>query len=184
MIRLTGGEWKGRKIKTPKGAATRPSAARVREGLFDALGEIVRGGDFYDLCAGSGAVGLEALSRGAAHCTFVESARAAMMCLRENIALLQCKARATCLPKSLPNWLRSPRFAPRPPAIVFLDPPYDSNLAGRTLEVLGELSISWQGSVCVAQTDRKTDLRESYGHWRLRKRYPHGDSALWIYEAE
>lgn len=182
MIRLTGGEWNGRKIKTPKGMATRPSASRVREGLFDVLGVDVVDSDFYDLFAGSGAVGFEALSRGARHCTFLEAGRGAALCLRENVTLLDCKGRATVLSNPLPNWLKSPGFHPQIPAIIFLDPPYDTDLAEKTLETVAEHEIDWGESILAAQTNRKRNLDLLYGPWRLRKHYPHGDSALWIYE--
>jgi 16S rRNA (guanine(966)-N(2))-methyltransferase RsmD len=184
MIRITGGEWKNRQLKTPKGMATRPSASRVREALFDVLGPDVRDSDFYDLFAGSGAVGFEALSRGARHCTFVEARNAALLVLRENVTLLNCRDRATCLPAHLPNWLKGPVFAPQSPVILFLDPPYATDDVDKTMEVLAQLDIPWQGAFCAVQTDRNRQMAETYGPWCLRKRYPHGDSALWMYETD
>jgi 16S rRNA (guanine(966)-N(2))-methyltransferase RsmD len=183
MIRLTGGEWNGRKVKTPKGAATRPTSSRIREALFNVLGQDVLDRDFYDLFAGSGVVGFEALSRGARHCTFVEVARGAVQVLRANVMLLGCRDRATYIAVALPNWLRSPAFAPKPPVILFLDPPYDTELAEKTLHTLADLSVPWDGSICTVQAARGRQLAPAYGPWRLGKTYPHGDSVLWVYRA-
>ncbi len=182
MIRLTGGEWNGRKIKTPRGMQSRPSASRVREAFFDVLGNDIKDVDFFDFFAGSGAVGFEALSRGARYCTFVESVRSAVLCLRENIILLGCREQATVFPGHLPGWVRSGAFVPRMPAVVFIDPPYAGALAEKTMTALGELPIAWLECSCGVQTSRQKELPEKFGPWKLRKRYPHGDSALWMYD--
>ena len=84
-MRIVGGEFKGRKLFAPEGAATRPTAERVREAIFDILGPRVEGAAFADLYAGTGAVGIEALSRGAASCVFVESHPKALRCLQIKI---------------------------------------------------------------------------------------------------
>ncbi|HUT22707.1 MAG TPA: 16S rRNA (guanine(966)-N(2))-methyltransferase RsmD [Sumerlaeia bacterium] len=184
MIRVTGGEWKGQKLKTPAGRATRPTPARVRESLFDVLGAAVPGREFYDLYAGSGAAGLEALSRGASRAVFVDSSHAAVVCLRDNIRRLCCEARSQCVTQRLPGWLRLALFHPQVPVVIFVDPPYEESLAEKTLEVLGEVEMPWRGSLCAVQTGKKTALPESCGPWRLRKRYSHGDTGLWLFRAE
>lgn len=185
MIRITGGKWKGRKIHTPPGAATRPTPSRVREALFNVLGGDLDECVFYDLFAGSGAVGLEALSRGAPRVVFVETSRPALASLRKNIQLLDCAARAECVARVLPQWLAPPLFAPPAPSVFFLDPPYAKNLAALTLQALAELPPDLvRGSTCAAQTEKKLQLESAYGPWRLRKQYPHGDTALWIYEPQ
>jgi 16S rRNA (guanine966-N2)-methyltransferase len=96
-IRVIAGTLKRRTLKTPEGLSTRPTAARVREALFSILGD-VSGLSVLDLYAGSGALGIEALSRGAARALFVESDRAAVACIRENIADLTLADRAQVLP--------------------------------------------------------------------------------------
>ena len=186
MIRIIGGKWKGRKLRTPKGPATRPTPARVREALFDVLGDTVSEGTFYDFFAGSGAVGLEALSRGAPRAVFLETARPAVAALRANIELLGCGERALCVTKRLPGWIESPEFDPvdSNPPVFFLDPPYGQALAEPALLALARRANGLKEALCAAQTEKGEILGEAYGPWRLKKRYPHGDSALWLYEID
>jgi 16S rRNA (guanine966-N2)-methyltransferase len=184
MIRITGGDWKGRKLKTPAGLATRPTPSRVREALFNVLGDTIQNIEFYDLFAGSGAMGFEALSRGVARAVFVEGMRGPQKCLRANIEILDCQSRTKCVESRLPGWLRSPAFHPESPAALFIDPPYRENLAAATLQVLGELDIDWSGDVCALQTDKSEKLDSRAGPWRLTKCYSHGDTLLWLYHAQ
>jgi 16S rRNA (guanine(966)-N(2))-methyltransferase RsmD len=156
----------------------------VRESLFDVLGDAVPGREFYDLYAGSGAAGLEALSRGATRAVFVDSSRVAVACLRDNMRRLHCETRSQCVTQRLPGWLRSTAFRPQAPVVMFVDPPYEESLAERTLEVLGGLEMPWSGSLCAVQTGKRAALPESCGPWRLRKRYTHGDTILWLFRAE
>jgi len=192
VIRITAGEFKGRKLKTPKGLSTRPSPARLREALFDVLGRAVEGCVFFDLFAGSGAVGLEALSRGAVRAIFVECARDPIATIRENLAILGCADRANCLPHRLPGWFGSPAWTSfcrgEAPIVFFLDPPFQQNLALATMEALAQAVTQAPNPIrlaaCAVQTEKKAVLADAYGPWRLRKRYPHGDSALWLYDVE
>ncbi len=96
-MRVVAGELRGRRIEAPSGDRTRPTTDKVREAVFNALGslEVLEGATVLDLFAGSGAMGIEALSRGAAHCTFVENDRAALAALRRNIDTLGLAARST-----------------------------------------------------------------------------------------
>lgn len=138
-MRIIAGEWRGRPLVAPKGDATRPTADRVREALFSMLAS--RLGTFdglrvTDLFAGSGALGLEALSRGAAHCTFAEQDGAALDALRANIARLGAKGtevRAGSV-MALPS-------AREPYDLILLDPPYGTGAGGVALDRL--LRLGW-----------------------------------------
>lgn len=135
-MRIIAGKWRGRLLVAPSGQSTRPTAERVRQALFDRLMHapwggraLLEGARVLDVFAGTGALGLEALSRGAAHATFMEQDRPALMALRNNIAA--CRAEATVLPGD----------ARRPPpgtpcTLVFLDPPYGQDLVRPTVEAL------------------------------------------------
>lgn len=184
MIRITGGAWRGRKIHTPDGLATRPTPSRIREALFDVLGHELRGREFWDLYAGSGAVALEALSRGAlaAHC--VESSRRAARVLQRNVELLGCADRWRLHAMALPAFLYTNVFAPAPGAVVFADPPYGMGLALTTLEALGQRFAGEESAflTLALQTERAADLPLNAGAWHVRKSYGHGDSTLWIYD--
>jgi 16S rRNA (guanine966-N2)-methyltransferase len=134
-MRIIAGAWRGRPLLAPPGQATRPTSDRAREGLFSMLASRLgsfEGLEVADLFAGTGALGLEALSRGAAHCTFVERDRAAIEALKRNIDALGATDRAEV--RAAPAEHAAP---PRGPCdLVLLDPPYRSGLAGPVLERL------------------------------------------------
>jgi 16S rRNA (guanine966-N2)-methyltransferase len=131
-LRIIGGEWRGRRIRFPPVEGIRPTPDRVRETLFNWLAAVVRGSRCLDLFAGSGALGIEALSRGAAAVTFVERDRAAANGLRATAELL-APGRAAVEQGDAMAWLAR---EPTPFDIVFLDPPFDSDLLAGTLEAL------------------------------------------------
>jgi 16S rRNA (guanine966-N2)-methyltransferase len=141
-VRIVAGEWRGRRLAAPKGEATRPTADRARETLFAMLTS--RLGDFAglqvaDLFAGSGALGLEALSRGAAHCLFVEQDRAAVEVIRANITALEA-ARRTRVETGSVMQLRA---AAAPYDLILADPPYHSGAGEVALDRL--LRLGWIG---------------------------------------
>jgi len=119
-LRILAGEFRGRKLNSTRGAATRPLRSAVREALFNVLGEAVDGAEVWDLFAGTGASGIEALSRGARHVTFLEKSNSALAVLRSNLELVDTADRATVVKADA--W--SPEFGERGPDLVFLDPPY------------------------------------------------------------
>ena len=119
--RITGGLWRGRVLRTPEGKTTRPTASRVREALFDILGHDCSGLRVADLYAGSGAVGLEALSRGAESAVFLETDRAASEVLRANVALTGANARVERL--DAVRWAADPGNRAKFD-LVFVDPPF------------------------------------------------------------
>jgi 16S rRNA (guanine(966)-N(2))-methyltransferase RsmD len=186
MLKITGGEWRGRNLKTPAGLTTRPTPSMVREALFNILGPLIEEYVFFDLFAGSGIVGLEALSRGAPRAVFVEQSRAALTCLQENLRLLGCESRAVCVPQAMPGALNADAFRSEEPALFFLDPPYKQGWAAQTLEALAERPSARQpGNLCVVQTEKEAKLEERIADlWQLRRRYAYGATALWVYQTE
>jgi 16S rRNA (guanine966-N2)-methyltransferase len=123
-VRVIAGRFGGRRLSAPRGARTRPTADRVRESLFSVLGDL-EGARVLDLFAGSGALGIEALSRGAAEATFVDSAPAALRALRENLAALEIGAEAAEVRRvDARAFLRTARKSGRQYDLVFVDPPY------------------------------------------------------------
>ena len=131
-MRVIAGEWRGRPLQAPEGSATRPTADRAREGLFSMLTSRVatfEGLHVADLFAGTGALGIEALSRGAAHCTFVESDRSAAAVLRQNLERFSALSRADIRTQAI-EYASPPS---RPCDIVLMDPPYASGLAALAL---------------------------------------------------
>jgi len=135
-VRVIAGFLGGRTLVAPAGARTRPTADRVREALFSVLAG-VEGDAVLDLYAGTGALGIEALSRGAAHATFVENARAALQALRQNIHALELGEVTTVLPIAVERALRAPPWR-EGFDLVFLDPPYAVIRGGRFTDPLAK----------------------------------------------
>jgi 16S rRNA (guanine966-N2)-methyltransferase len=156
MPRVIAGRYGGRRLQAPPGAATRPTADRVREALFSILGDRTQDASVLDLFAGTGALGLEALSRGARTVTFVESAQPALACLRTNLTALG--AEAEVVRADAVRWLRSASVASRQYDLVFLDPPY--RRAGALGAELSDVlpAVLAPGALVVTESDRRAPL--------------------------
>lgn len=159
-MRIVAGEWCGRALKAPLGTATRPTADRVRQAVFDMLmhapwagPEVVEDATVLDAFAGSGALGLEALSRGAAHVTFMENDRAALAALRANIAA--CGAQDRCRVLAV-DVLTAPLGMAC--GLVFLDPPYRAELVPQAMVRLRSSGWIAHGALVVAETGRAEAL--------------------------
>ncbi len=144
-MRIVAGRHRGRRLTAPEGLAVRPTGDRTREALFNILASgraapALAGAQVLDAFAGTGALGLEALSRGAARVTFMESLSAALAALKHNIAALDEDARCRVLQADV---LRPPPAADEAPAIVLMDPPYGQGLAAPALEALA--AAGWIG---------------------------------------
>ncbi|RUM88852.1 MAG: 16S rRNA (guanine(966)-N(2))-methyltransferase RsmD [Thermodesulfatator sp.] len=133
-LRVTGGAFKGRRLCTPRGPGTRPMTERVRKALFDILGESLCGARVLDLFSGSGALGFEALSRGASEVVFVEASREASRTIRKNARTLGLEDRVHLVQGRLPEVLK--KVPPGPYHLVFLTPPYGKGLGEETLAAL------------------------------------------------
>jgi 16S rRNA (guanine966-N2)-methyltransferase len=157
-MRIVAGRWGGRRLTAPAGSATRPTSDRVREALFQRLGPL-DGARVLDLFAGSGALALEALSRGAAHATLVDSAPAAIKAIRANVEALRATAEQVAVRRQDARaFLRSARAARHEYDLVLLDPPY--RLAaelGRELSPLLAAVLASGGRV-VSESDRRAPL--------------------------
>ncbi|MGD0347755.1 MAG: 16S rRNA (guanine(966)-N(2))-methyltransferase RsmD [Terracidiphilus sp.] len=186
-MRIIAGTYRSRRLEAPPGLRTRPTSDRLRETLFNVLASRMGGAAFLDLYAGSGAVGLEALSRGAAKVTFVERAPAALKVLRRNLEQLGIERGFAVHAESVAAFLRSATKAtPKrdPHEVVFLDPPYDAAQEyAATLGLLGsEQGILAPGALVIAEHRRKESLEEQYGSLKRTRLLEQGDAALSFYE--
>ena len=172
-MRVVGGEFRSRRLKTLEGRSVRPTSDRLRETLFDILGEDVAGKVFMDAYAGSGAVGIEALSRGAARVVFVETSRQALGVIRENLRSLGLEGRAEVVARPASKVVGTVDAD-----IVFLDPPYGEEEEYQA--ALGRVGEKPPGLV-VAEHNRKVELREGYGALRRVRVVRQGDSSLSFY---
>lgn len=179
-MRIVAGQWRGRPLAAPPGDATRPTADRTREALFSMLAS--RLGSFAglavaDLFAGSGALGLEALSRGAASCLFVEQDRKALETLKANIAKLGANGadvRATSVLSLGP--------APAPLDLILMDPPYASGAGNVALDKLARLGWTGPGTWISIETSR--DEKVSIAGFEIDAERVHGKAKLSLLRVE
>jgi 16S rRNA (guanine966-N2)-methyltransferase len=166
-VRIIGGGWRGRRVNFPDLPGLRPTPDRVRETLFNWLQYEITGRRGLDLFAGSGALGLEALSRGAGSVVFVEQAPAAARELRQQIELLGGKDRAVV------HEMSAARFLRQPPAgsfdLVFLDPPFDTTALAGTLPVLASAAWLADGALVYVENERAAGVPALPAHWELLK---------------
>ncbi|MEO5926661.1 MAG: 16S rRNA (guanine(966)-N(2))-methyltransferase RsmD [Bryobacteraceae bacterium] len=171
-MRVIGGEFRSRVLKSVPGLDTRPTPDRLREALFSILSPRIEGAVFADLYAGTGAVGIEALSRGASRAMFAELSRPAVMVIRDNLKTLGIESRADV------RQSKATALAPKLHAdIVFLDPPY--KLENDYSIVLHALEGS---SLVIAQHDVRFNLADKYGQLHRTRTLRQGDNSLSFYE--
>jgi 16S rRNA (guanine966-N2)-methyltransferase len=177
-MRIVGGTFGGRVIRAPAGAATRPTSEKVREALFAILPP-VEGAHVLDLFAGSGALGLEALSRGAAHATFFEAARPALAVVRANIAALELGDRSTVVAGDAVQL--AARHVPAAPwRLVLVDPPYRSDLAARAVLAIPAAHLA-PGAQIVIEHDRRNAPPEQLGSLLRTDQRRYGDTFVSFY---
>ncbi len=185
-MRVIAGTYRSRILKSLKGLALRPTSDRLRETLFNVLGPGIAGSRFIDLFAGTGAIGIEALSRGAAEVVFVENHPPAVALIRRNLASLNIRSGATVLAADALRGLEKIASREKRGAVgydfIFLDPPYAAAKDyARVLEFLGSANLLASGGIVVAEHRRSFDLPEEIGALRCYRVLRQGDAALSFY---
>lgn len=181
-MRVIAGTHRGRRLYGPRKLALRPTSDRVREALFSILGNRLTNCRFLDLYAGTGAVGIEAVSRGAAHVTFVESNRDALKLLRQNLELCHIGEEIVVVGRTIQQFLDDPDQWNGPYDIVFADPPYAE--ASKLPSLFAEpRADDWFAldSWLVIEHAAKTAFPMSLGCTKFLRRYRYGDTALSLY---
>ncbi|HEY3990956.1 MAG TPA: 16S rRNA (guanine(966)-N(2))-methyltransferase RsmD [Acidobacteriaceae bacterium] len=185
-MRVIAGAYRSRPLTAPRGMATRPTSDRLRESLFNILAPHIEGARFADLYAGTGAVGIEALSRGAAHVTFVESAASAVAALRANLTALHIRSDFQLEERSVPVTLRN--LARRDPhfTLVYLDPPWEDTAAysqSLTLLSASATALLAPEAIVIAEHARRgsATLADTYGALHRYRLHEQGDAALSFY---
>jgi 16S rRNA (guanine966-N2)-methyltransferase len=174
-MRVIAGQFRSRKLKTVNSSAIRPTPDRLRESLFSILSSRLEGATFVDAYAGSGAVGIEALSRGAKHVVLIESSSQALAVIRENLRSLEISSGVTVV-----RGRAASLFGNYPADIVFLDPPYD--LVNEYKDSLLALSAVHSPYV-IAQHSSRLTLDETYGHLQKTRVVKQGDNSLSFFAA-
>jgi 16S rRNA (guanine(966)-N(2))-methyltransferase RsmD len=188
-MRIIAGSLRSRSLEAPPGLATRPTSDRLRETLFNVLAPRIQGAAFLDLYAGSGAVGIEALSRGAARVEFVEQAPRALKTLRGNLERLGLSAGFQVHAVAVGAFLRRASEAGAKQEryeVVFLDPPWDAAAQyAATLGLLGgsAAGLLADGALIIAEHRRKERLEDRYGSLERTRLLEQGDAALSFYAA-
>ena len=180
-MRVIAGSHRGRRLSGPEGTALRPTSDKVRQAIFSILGAHVVGGRFLDLYAGTGAVGIEALSRGATSVTFVESDPKAVRLLRRNLQICQLLDRVQIRIEKTATFLDQKECWDGPYDVLFADPPYAA------LDELEVMMHSWrpglfsEHATMIFEQDSRTKLPATIDHASLLRRYVYGDTALYLY---
>ncbi len=164
-MRVIAGEARRLPLKTVKGLDTRPTTDRIKETLFNILSPYLADCRFLDLFSGSGAIGIEALSRGASHCVFVDNKKAAAACIEENLAFTRLKERGRVIQRDVMTALRT---LEREEAfdLVFMDPPYDSDGEREVLSYLADSPLIQEETLMIveARLDKDFSFLDTLGY--------------------
>ena len=184
-MRIIAGKFRGLKLKSPPSLQTRPTSDRLRETLFNILAPRIEGARFLDLCAGTGAVGIEALSRGAAHVTFVDQSRRMRALIEANLESLKVDTNKIEIETAEASEFscKFVKTTAEPFDIIFFDPPYAADYEV-VLNYFGEhaAALLAKAGVMIIEHDKKKELREAIGQLGLYRVVKQGDSALNFYE--
>ena len=181
-MRIIAGKYRSRRLRSLKGQMLRPTSDRLRETLFNILGPTVDGSTFVDLYAGTGAVGIEALSRGAQHTIFVEQHAAAITLIRRNLDSLGIGSEAEILGMSVALAIERLEARRVHAQFIFLDPPYAADIEYESaLETLGESPVVAPEGRVIVEHLRKRELPRRAGELELARVVEQGDAALSFY---
>ena len=169
-MRVIAGTARRTVLTAPSGTDTRPTSDRAKEGLFNIIGPLIVGARFLDLFSGSGAIGIEALSRGASEAVFAEQAKPALEALRKNLASVKKEAAGRIIPAAALNAIGQLEREGREFDIVFMDPPYDKGLIEGTISGLLNSSVLTKDGLVIAETETGLPLPQADGFTLERQR--------------
>ena len=177
-MRIISGISKGRRLATPKSQAIRPTSDRVKESIFNILGNLVDGKAVLDLFAGTGSLGIEALSRGAHKALFVEKGRQALRLIEKNLSQLGMNGRSEILPTSVSRAIGILKQRGESFDLILMDPPYEKGLIQETLVKLYSHRIYHKDSILVVEHDRREPLPEVVEGWILTRQRKIGNTMI------
>jgi 16S rRNA (guanine966-N2)-methyltransferase len=181
-MRIVAGKFRGRRLQSPKNGKTRPTSDRVREALFSIIAAHIPQASVLDLFAGTGALGLEALSRGALEAVFVDQDAAAARLIHSNIALCGMQERTRVLHAPVLKALRRLAEEGRCFRLIFLDPPYGKGYLAETLPPLGEVAAP--DALTVAEHSVRDEAPAVCGKWLKCRERKYGETAISFYTLE
>jgi 16S rRNA (guanine(966)-N(2))-methyltransferase RsmD len=177
-MRIISGTSRGKKLRTLRGQTIRPTSDRVKESIFNILAEEVAGKHVLDLFAGTGNLGIEALSRGATKTIFVEKEKSAIDLIKKNLSQCGFADRSQIITGEVERAIRHLHRKGEVFDLIFMDPPYRKGLVQRTLEILQTQSVHHEGSILVIEHDRREALSESMQGWTLTRKRQFGDTVV------
>jgi 16S rRNA (guanine966-N2)-methyltransferase len=180
-MRIIGGKFRGRKIEQPESEAVRPTKDRTREAVFNIIAELVPDADVLDLFAGSGAYGLEALSRGARKAVFIEKEREAASAIKRNISSLGVGERAKVITGDVFKAIKELKEEKEAFELVFIDPPYSKGEAKKTLIKVNHYDILKHSGLVIIEHRTGESLPDSEGDVSILKRKTYGNTSISIY---
>ena len=190
-MRISAGDLKGRKISSKKAldsvtrhGALRPTSAKVRESIFNIIGGIITESVFIDLYAGTGAVGIEAISRGAGKVFFVEADRKRAESIEKTLNDCGCSSRAEVMKGNVSDFIRRSLDERLKADIIFLDPPYYSEELEESLFLLADGEMLSEEGIVIAEHLSKKKLPAEIGRLRQKKAYKYGDTVLTLFRKE
>ena len=184
-MRVIGGEFKGRRLLVPRGGKIRPTSDRVREAIFDILGPVWTFQRALDLFAGTGSLGIEALSRGADSGLFIDNSRQSINLVKKNLKICGYEDSGSVIKRDLRTGLPQAHWIFREKIdLVFIDPPYGKGLISRMLEIINENDILSADSVIVAESSKEDILPAVSGSLRLIDTRIYGETKLDIFFKE
>jgi len=183
-MRIIAGKYRSRVIKKPKGAEVRPTQDRVREAVFNILGRVCEGARVLDLYSGSGAFGIEALSRGAEEALFVDNNGTCVSTIKKNLKDLAISDNIYLIKSDAIKAIRRYGAAKERFDLIFLDPPYHEGLVEKALMVLGECDIIRTSGFVVAEHSKKDKAPKFAGSLGLCRQSIYGDTAISFYKSK
>jgi len=178
-MRIVAGAFRGRRLHTPKNDRIRPTIDKVRESVFNIIAEEVPGAKVLDLFAGTGAMGLEALSRGARFCLFVDNGSEAVRLIRENIKLLAADDLSKVIHGTASSAIRRLSAQNELFDLIFMDPPYGKGYVEETFQIV--CAVAGDGSLVVAEQHIKDSPPRTPAIWQKNHERRYGDTLILIY---
>lgn len=178
QMRIISGTSRGRKLVTPRNLSLRPTSDRVKESIFNSLQQNVEGSVVLDLFAGTGNLGIEALSRGAKRAVFVEKGRHAVQLIQKNLAHLRLEARSEIIAKDVSRAIGILKLRGECFDLILMDPPYQKGLIQETLMKLTSHPIDGSNSILVIEHNRREPLPSHWLGWNLIRQRRIGDTVL------
>jgi 16S rRNA (guanine966-N2)-methyltransferase len=183
-MRVIGGDARGRRLKVPKGRNVRPTAARVKEALFNILPRDLSGVKVLDLYAGTGNLTIEALSRGAAEAILIDSSAQSARAIRQNLCRLNLVARTKVWVTPVTRAARSLAQRGETFDMIFLDPPYGQRLVEKTLRVIAEGGLLRESGILIAEHSIRDPIEQSYGSLISHDQRRYGDTLLSFFKVK